>query len=124
MKHGTRTWWAGSLKGRFGEPWETIGPALFLASRASSYVTGTALISDTDGPRSELSRFGVALSRVNPTTVAPTCERYPLPRGTKFSYLLPVCYLPVTGQRYKGAGWCVPGAHNPLLRFNLGRRED
>jgi NAD(P)-dependent dehydrogenase (short-subunit alcohol dehydrogenase family) len=29
---------------RFGEPWETIGPAVFLASRASSYVTETTLI--------------------------------------------------------------------------------
>ena len=44
----------------------------------------------------------------------------PFPRGTEFSYLLPACYLPVTRQRYKGAGWCVPGAHNPLLRFTLG----
>lgn len=31
---------------RFGEPWEIIGPTVFLASRASSYVTGTALIVD------------------------------------------------------------------------------
>jgi NAD(P)-dependent dehydrogenase (short-subunit alcohol dehydrogenase family) len=31
---------------RFGEPWEIIGPAVFLASRASSYVTGTTLIVD------------------------------------------------------------------------------
>lgn len=29
--------------GRFGEPWELIGPAIFLASRASSFVTGHAL---------------------------------------------------------------------------------
>jgi NAD(P)-dependent dehydrogenase (short-subunit alcohol dehydrogenase family) len=33
-------------QGRFGEPWEIIGPAVFLASRASSYVTGTTLIVD------------------------------------------------------------------------------
>lgn len=31
---------------RFGEPWEVIGPAVFLASQASSYVTGTTLIVD------------------------------------------------------------------------------
>ncbi|MBV9453286.1 MAG: SDR family oxidoreductase [Rubrobacter sp.] len=33
-------------QGRFGEPWEIIGPAVFLASRASSFVTGTTLIID------------------------------------------------------------------------------
>jgi gluconate 5-dehydrogenase len=33
-------------QGRFAEPWEIIGPALFLASRASSFVTGTTLIVD------------------------------------------------------------------------------
>jgi NAD(P)-dependent dehydrogenase (short-subunit alcohol dehydrogenase family) len=33
-------------QGRFGEPWEIIGPAVFLASRASSFVTGTTLIVD------------------------------------------------------------------------------
>lgn len=33
-------------QGRFGEPWEIIGPALFLASRASNFVTGTTLTVD------------------------------------------------------------------------------
>jgi NAD(P)-dependent dehydrogenase (short-subunit alcohol dehydrogenase family) len=33
-------------QGRFGEPWEIVGPAVFLASRASSFVTGTALLVD------------------------------------------------------------------------------
>ncbi len=33
-------------QGRFGEPWEIIGPALFLASRASNFVTGTTLTGD------------------------------------------------------------------------------
>jgi len=33
-------------QGRFGEPWEIIGPAVFLASRASSFVTGTTLLVD------------------------------------------------------------------------------
>lgn len=33
-------------QGRFGEVWEIVGPALFLASRASSFVTGTALLVD------------------------------------------------------------------------------
>lgn len=33
-------------QGRFGEVWEIIGPAVFLASRASSFVTGTALLVD------------------------------------------------------------------------------
>jgi NAD(P)-dependent dehydrogenase (short-subunit alcohol dehydrogenase family) len=33
-------------QGRFDEPWEILGLALFLASRASSYVTGTTLIVD------------------------------------------------------------------------------
>lgn len=32
--------------GRFGEPWELIGPAVFLASDASSLVTGHSLIVD------------------------------------------------------------------------------
>jgi gluconate 5-dehydrogenase len=31
---------------RFGEPWEIVGPAVFLASRASSFVTGTVLLVD------------------------------------------------------------------------------
>lgn len=31
---------------RFGEPWELIGPAVFLASRASGFVTGHALLVD------------------------------------------------------------------------------
>src|SRR3954454_4480963 len=30
-------------QGRFGEVWEIVGPAVFLASRASSFVTGAAL---------------------------------------------------------------------------------
>ena len=33
-------------QGRFGEPWEIIGPALFLASRASNFVTGTTVTVD------------------------------------------------------------------------------
>ena len=33
-------------QGRFGEAWEIIGPAVFLASRASSFVTGTVLLVD------------------------------------------------------------------------------
>jgi len=33
-------------QGRFGEPWEIIEPALFLASQASSFVTGTTLVVD------------------------------------------------------------------------------
>lgn len=33
-------------QGRFGESWEIIGPALFLASRASNFVTGTTLTVD------------------------------------------------------------------------------
>ena len=33
-------------QGRFGEPWEVVGPAVFLASRASSFVTGTVLLVD------------------------------------------------------------------------------
>ncbi|MDR1044660.1 MAG: SDR family oxidoreductase [Candidatus Adiutrix sp.] len=32
--------------GRFGEPWELVGPAVFLASRASAFVTGQTLIVD------------------------------------------------------------------------------
>ena len=32
--------------GRFGEPWELIGPAVFLASDASSFVTGHSLLVD------------------------------------------------------------------------------
>lgn len=32
--------------GRFGEPWEIIGPAVFLASDASSLVTGHSLVAD------------------------------------------------------------------------------
>lgn len=31
---------------RFGEPWELIGPAVFLASRASGFVTGHSLLVD------------------------------------------------------------------------------
>jgi gluconate 5-dehydrogenase len=33
-------------QGRFGEVWEIVGPAVFLASRASSFVTGTVLLVD------------------------------------------------------------------------------
>jgi gluconate 5-dehydrogenase len=33
-------------QGRFGEAWEVVGPAVFLASRASSFVTGTVLLVD------------------------------------------------------------------------------
>ena len=33
-------------QGRFGEAWEIVGPAVFLASRASSFVTGTTLLVD------------------------------------------------------------------------------
>ncbi|HSK99573.1 MAG TPA: SDR family oxidoreductase [Rubrobacteraceae bacterium] len=33
-------------QGRFGEVWEIVGPTVFLASRASSFVTGTALLVD------------------------------------------------------------------------------
>ena len=32
--------------GRFGEPWELKGPVVFLASRASSYITGSVLAVD------------------------------------------------------------------------------
>jgi NAD(P)-dependent dehydrogenase (short-subunit alcohol dehydrogenase family) len=40
--------WVGSriLRGEPGELWEIIGPALFLASDASNFVTGTSLIVD------------------------------------------------------------------------------
>jgi gluconate 5-dehydrogenase len=33
-------------QGRFGEAWEIVGPAVFLASQASSFVTGTLLLVD------------------------------------------------------------------------------
>jgi NAD(P)-dependent dehydrogenase (short-subunit alcohol dehydrogenase family) len=33
-------------QGRFGEAWEIVGPAVFLASRASSFVTGSVLLVD------------------------------------------------------------------------------
>jgi len=33
-------------QGRFGEPWEIIGPSVFLASEASSFITGTVLFVD------------------------------------------------------------------------------
>ena len=33
-------------QGRFGEVWEIVGPAVFLASGASSFVTGTVLLVD------------------------------------------------------------------------------
>ena len=32
--------------GRFGEVWEIVGPAVFLASRASSFITGSVLLVD------------------------------------------------------------------------------
>ncbi len=35
-----------SPQGRFAEPWEIIGPSVFLASEASSFVTGTVLFVD------------------------------------------------------------------------------
>jgi gluconate 5-dehydrogenase len=45
-----RTWYEDVVsrvpQGRFGEPWEIVGPAVFLASRASSFVTGTVLLVD------------------------------------------------------------------------------
>lgn len=34
------------LRGKPGEPWEIIGPAVFLASDASNFVTGTSLVVD------------------------------------------------------------------------------
>lgn len=37
---------AKSPMGRFGEPWELIGPAVFLASAASGFVTGQSLLVD------------------------------------------------------------------------------
>jgi gluconate 5-dehydrogenase len=33
-------------QGRFGEAWEIVGPAVFLASRASSFVTGSVVLVD------------------------------------------------------------------------------
>jgi NAD(P)-dependent dehydrogenase (short-subunit alcohol dehydrogenase family) len=33
-------------QGRFGDVWEIVGPTVFLASRASSFVTGTVLLVD------------------------------------------------------------------------------
>ena len=45
-----REWYEDVLRrvpqGRFGEVWEVVGPAVFLASRASSFVTGTVLLVD------------------------------------------------------------------------------
>jgi NAD(P)-dependent dehydrogenase (short-subunit alcohol dehydrogenase family) len=45
-----RDWYQEVLRripqGRFGDVWEIVGPAVFLASRASSFVTGTALLVD------------------------------------------------------------------------------
>jgi NAD(P)-dependent dehydrogenase (short-subunit alcohol dehydrogenase family) len=35
-----------SPQGRFAEPWEIIGPSIFLASEASSFITGTVLLVD------------------------------------------------------------------------------
>jgi NAD(P)-dependent dehydrogenase (short-subunit alcohol dehydrogenase family) len=50
-----RDWYEDSLRrvpqGRFGETWEVVGPAVFLASRASSFVTGTVLLVDGAGRR-------------------------------------------------------------------------
>jgi len=37
---------ATSPLGRFAEPWEIVGPALFLVSDASTYVTGSSLLVD------------------------------------------------------------------------------
>ena len=36
---------------------------------------------------------------------------------SRVSYLLPECYLPVTGRRYKKDRLVPPGVHNPRLRF-------
>ncbi|HEX2107987.1 MAG TPA: SDR family oxidoreductase, partial [Rubrobacteraceae bacterium] len=33
-------------QGRFAEAWEIVGPTVFLASKASSFVTGTVLLVD------------------------------------------------------------------------------
>jgi gluconate 5-dehydrogenase len=45
-----REWYQDVLRripqGRFGDVWEIVGPAVFLASRASSFVTGTTLLVD------------------------------------------------------------------------------
>ena len=45
-----RDWYQDVLRripqGRFGDVWEIVGPAVFLASRASSFVTGTVLLVD------------------------------------------------------------------------------
>ena len=45
-----RDWYEGVIgripQGRFGEAWEIVGPAVFLASKASSFVTGTTLLID------------------------------------------------------------------------------
>jgi gluconate 5-dehydrogenase len=45
-----RDWYQDVLRripqGRFGDVWEVVGPAVYLASRASSFVTGTALLVD------------------------------------------------------------------------------
>ena len=45
-----RTWYEDVVgrvpQGRFGEPWEIIGPAVFLASQGSNFVTGTTLLGD------------------------------------------------------------------------------
>ena len=45
-----RDWYEDVLRripqGRFGEAWEIVGPAVFLASRASGFVTGTTLLID------------------------------------------------------------------------------
>ena len=45
-----RDWYRDVLRrvpqGRFGDVWEIVGPAVFLASRASSFVTGTVLLVD------------------------------------------------------------------------------
>jgi NAD(P)-dependent dehydrogenase (short-subunit alcohol dehydrogenase family) len=47
---GDREWYEDVVsrvpQGRFGEAWEIVGPAVFLASRASSFVTGTVLLVD------------------------------------------------------------------------------
>jgi NAD(P)-dependent dehydrogenase (short-subunit alcohol dehydrogenase family) len=47
VKHSNTEWvLARTPIGRFGQPWEIVGPALFLASQASSMVTGHILAVD------------------------------------------------------------------------------
>jgi NAD(P)-dependent dehydrogenase (short-subunit alcohol dehydrogenase family) len=52
----TLAWITGRiLRGAVGERWELVGPALFLASDASSFVTGTSLLVDDRGASSGAS---------------------------------------------------------------------